>query len=154
MPSELHQALVDIGEKWLKRQGFAVVATELKAFGCREQADVVGFRSTCSAVIEAKASRGDFLADMKKPERCEPARGLGVYRFFLSPPGVIDIEDLPERWGLLHAVSSRVIEVHRPIGNIWPPFGSENWREWQHPSNLESERAVLFSIARRGAKPR
>ena len=154
MPSELHQALVDLGERWLKRQGFAVVATELKALGCREQADVVGFRATCSAVIEAKASRSDFLADLKKPERREPALGIGVYRFFLSPPGVIALDDLPERWGLLHAVDSSVVEVHRPLGNIWPPFGSESWREWQHPSNLASERAVLFSIARRGTKPR
>lgn len=152
MQTDLHRHLVYLGAKWLKRQGFAVVATEINALGCREQADVVGFRATCSAMIEAKASRSDFLADLKKSERSNPSQGIGVYRFFLSPPGVISIEDLPQGWGLLHAQGTRIIETLRPQGNLWPPSGSQNWKEWQHPSNLASERAVLFSIARRNAQ--
>lgn len=43
MSSELHDAQSNLGAKWLKRQGFAVVATELWALGCREQADAMAF---------------------------------------------------------------------------------------------------------------
>lgn len=149
MPSELHERLVTAGARWLKRQGFAVVATELATVGCAEQADVIGFRSTCSAIVEAKASRSDFLADLKKPHRKEG--GLGVYRFFLSTPGVIAIADLPARWGLLHLEGRRIQVAKGPTGNIWPAYGTttSDWREFQNAPDASAERAVLYSIARR-----
>lgn len=149
MASQQHIDLVALGAKWLKKQGFGVIATEIQAAFCREQADVVGFRSTCSAIIEAKVSRGDFLADAKKPERSSEGKGIGVYRFYLCPVGVIEPQDLPLKWGLLHEKGGKVIEVVRPLGNIWPGYGADHWKEWQHASSLESERAALFSIARR-----
>lgn len=149
MPGDVHQQLVTRGEMWLKRQGFAVVATELVTGGTAEQADVIGFRSNCSAVIEAKASRADFLADGRKPHRI--AGGLGVYRFYLCPPSVIGVEDLPTGWGLLHSAPRGVIEVLKPSGNLWPPFGSTvgDWGRFQHEADSRAERGVLYSIARR-----
>jgi hypothetical protein len=57
MPTDLHDQLADLGAKWLERQGVAVIATDLTALGCRERADVIGFRSQCSATIESKVSR-------------------------------------------------------------------------------------------------
>lgn len=112
MPGDVHMQLVALGERWLKRQGFAVVAAELVTRGTPEQADAIGFRSNCSAVIEAKASRADFLADSQKPHRV--AGGLGVYRFYLCPEDVIRVDDLPAGWGLLYAVGRSVVEVLRP----------------------------------------
>ncbi|WP_454697178.1 hypothetical protein [Achromobacter aegrifaciens] len=149
MPGELHQRLVSAGERWLKRQGFAVVASELATTGCAEQADVIGFRSTCSALVEAKASRSDFLVDRKKPHRKEG--GLGVYRFFISPPDVVAITDLPAGWGLLHLEGRRIQVAWGPAGNIWPPYGSTigDWHTFQHAPDEAAERAVLYSIARR-----
>lgn len=150
MPSALHDELARLGAKWLKRQGFSVIATDLTALGVAEQADVIGFRSSCSAVIEAQASRSDFLADKVKPHRV--SGGLGVYRFYLCPQGVIEVEDLPAGWGLLHAVGRKVIEVLKPSGNLWPSLGSSNLRDWekfQHQADGLSERDVLYSIARR-----
>ncbi len=44
MAGDVHNLLVTVGERWLKRQGLAVVATELATSGTREQADVIGFR--------------------------------------------------------------------------------------------------------------
>ncbi|WP_334001468.1 hypothetical protein [Burkholderia gladioli] len=149
MAGDVHKLLVTSGEKWLRRQGFAVVASELVTAGTREQADVIGFRSNCSAVIEAKASRSDFLADARKPHRV--AGGLGTYRFYLCPPEVIDVSDLPERWGLLYAEGRSVREILRPTGNGWPSprstFG--DWPAFQHEADQDAERSVLFSIARR-----
>jgi len=149
MPSELHDELAALGAAWLKRNGFAVVATDLNALGCRERADVIGFRSQCSATIESKVSRGDFLADLKKPH-CHTG-GIGLYRFYICPAGLIAAEELPARWGLLHVTGRRVVEVVRPRGNIWPgPTTSiAGWSEWQHETDLDAERSVLFSISRR-----
>ncbi|WP_244118691.1 hypothetical protein [Burkholderia gladioli] len=100
-------------------------------------------------MIEAKASRADFLADARKPHRMDG--GLGTYRFYLCPPDIIDVCDLPARWGLLYAEGRRVREVVRPAGNLWPgyPTGSEAWSKFQHDADLAAERRVLFSIARR-----
>eukprot|EP01042_Synura_sphagnicola_P029004 gene29004-37406_t len=138
-----------MGERWLKRQGFSVVASELVSGGANEQPDVIGFRSNCSAVIEAKASRSDFLADRNKPHRGEG--GMGVYRFYICPEGIIRSDDLPKGWGLLHVVGRKVVDVVKPIGNIWPTYGYSigDWSEFQHQPDTDAERSVLFSIARR-----
>ena len=154
MPSPEHDNLTRLGARWLKKQGFAVVATEISAVGSREQPDVVGFRSTCSAIIEAKVSRADFLADAKKPERKADGAGLGIYRFYICPHGLIAVDDLPEKWGLLYVRGTTVEDVRRPLGNIWPGLGQtvEGWNEFQHEPDLAKERAVLFSIARRLAQ--
>ncbi len=154
MAGRVHDQLVALGATWQKRQGFSVVATELAVRGTTEQADVISFRSSCSCLIEAKASRSDFLVDAKKPHRA--AGGLGVYRFYISPPGVIEMDDLPPRWGLLHAVGGAVVEVRRPTGNMWPPYGSSSgdWPLFQHQPDQAAEAAVLFSIARRRCQSR
>lgn len=150
--SEAHQLLVQQGGKWLKKQGFAVVATEISAVGSREQPDVVGFRSTCSVIIEVKVSRADFFADARKPERINTHSGIGNYRFFLTPHGLIQPEELPAKWGLLYACGTKIQDVISPKGNMWPSLQSRtisDWQSFQHESDLTKERAILFSIARR-----
>jgi hypothetical protein len=151
VPSPEHDLLSSLGVKWLKRQGFPIVATEINAAGSREQADVVGFRSTCSAIIEVKVSRADFLADKNKPERRNDGTGLGVYRFYLCQTGLIQSGELPPKWGLLYADGGKVAEVVKPKGNIWPGVDCVvgGWSEFQHAPNLKTERSVLFSITRR-----
>lgn len=154
MPSEQHKQLTDLGARWLKRNGFAVVATELTCLGSREQPDVIGFRSSCSAIIEVKVSRADFFADRKKPER--DSGGLGNYRFYLCPEGMVSPEELPNRWGLLYAEGRRVTPIVKPQGNLWPslsmpeelPVAAE-WSAYQHTPDYLAERQALFSIARR-----
>lgn len=146
-----HSDLVELGVRYAKRIGFAVVASELHTWGCREQADVVGFRLNSSILIEAKCSRSDFRADARKPERT--AGGLGIYRFYLCPANLIQVEDVPERWGLLWVENRRVRMVKGPQGNIWPPYDPAypygNWSSFMHEPDLNAERAVMFSIARR-----
>jgi len=155
LPSDEHNRLTDLGARWLKRNGFSVVATELVCFGSREQPDVIGFRSSCSAIIEVKVSRSDFFADQKKPER--GSGGLGIYRFYLCPEGMISPDELPPRWGLLYAKGRSVDAVIKPLGNLWPSLTihpkavefSKDWIAFQHTPDLSAERQALFSIARR-----
>lgn len=147
-----HARLVALGAAWLRRQGFPIVATELRCFGSREHPDVIGFRSNCSTLIEVKTSRADFLADRKKPERA--TGGLGLYRFYLCPEGLLQAPDLPSGWGLLVASGRQVTEVVRPRGNLWPPVGQAvgtEWEAFQHQPNMAAERQALFSIARRAS---
>ena len=151
-----HAQLVESAAKWLKRNGFSVIGTEIIASGSREIPDAIGFREagTCTALVEVKVSRSDFLADAKKPWRAPGAAGLGLYRFYLSPPDVISIEDLPAGWGLLHASGRRILDVHRPLGNSWPvseehAMSAGGWLEFQHKADRAAELAILFSIARR-----
>lgn len=54
--SEEHNRLTGLAARWLKRNGFGVVATELNCHGSREQPDAIGFRSSASAIIEVKVS--------------------------------------------------------------------------------------------------
>lgn len=149
MPTELHDQLAGLGAKWLRRQGFAVIATNLAALGCRERADVIGFRSQCSVAIESKISRADFWADLRKPHR--QAGGIGVYRFYICPSDMIHPEELPARWGLLYGDGKRVTEIVRPKGNVWPGLktATPGWLDWQHETDQNAERSVLFSISRR-----
>ena len=147
-----HSYLVHAGAAWLRRQGFAIVTTELATTATREIPDVIGFRASCSAVIEVKCSRSDFLRDRNKPHR--QSGGLGVYRFFLSQPGIVEAYDLPPKWGLLHLDGRSIRRVLAPRGNLWAPYdssgqGTSTWSAFQHETNLAQERHVLYSIARR-----
>ncbi|WP_172684461.1 hypothetical protein VYI56_08580 [Escherichia coli] len=59
-----------------------------------------------------------MLADRKKRFRKNPSLGMGDWRFFISEPEIISVEDLPPGWGLLHVVNGRVRKVHGwPRGN-------------------------------------
>lgn len=154
--SEEHRKLTKMGASWFRKNGFGVIATELGTAWSREQPDVLGFRSNCSAMIEVKVSRSDFFADRKKPERY--AGGVGVYRFYLCPEGMIQPDELPPRWGLLYAKGRSVIAIVKPDGNLWPPLASQYpgsdrdlgpWGDFQHVPDDVAERSALFSIARR-----
>lgn len=170
-PALSHADLVLIGARWARKQGFAVVHGELTTVATREIPDVVAFNSHCSIMIECKTSRADFLIDKKKPWR-QPGQGIGHYRFYLAPEGLISPEELPTqpRWGLVE-VNDRKLATTRigPMGgtsNLWPsdPFNPvyahiinsndpEGWGPFWHPSDLKIERGLLYSIARRKNKP-
>ncbi|OZI09161.1 hypothetical protein BWI93_05290 [Siphonobacter sp. BAB-5385] len=68
--------------------------------------DVLGFRSDNCVVIECKVSRSDFLADRKKKHRQQG--GMGRYRIFCVPKGLIKAEELPERWLLLEVTDKGI----------------------------------------------
>lgn len=164
-----HADLVIIGARWARKNGFGVVFGELTSAATREIPDVVAFNGHCTIVIEAKTSRSDFLVDRKKPWR-QPGQGIGHYRFYLAPPGLIAPEELPKapRWGLIEVgargVAQVVVGPHggNGISNLWPddPHSStydrfldrndpNGWAAFWHPSDLKIERNLLYSIARR-----
>ncbi|MBY7854272.1 hypothetical protein KW429_11250 [Vibrio fluvialis] len=155
MPSELHEAQNLHAIRWMKKQGFSVVASNIRAAQSREIIDAIGFRDLCSILIESKVSRSDFLADRKKPERQKGAKGLGTYRFYICPVGLIEPQEvLPLGWGLLYSDGKKVVEEFKPKGNHWPMANDDfalfsEWIPFQHEVNERAERSMLFSLCRR-----
>ena len=97
-----HAALVKRAATWLANHGAVVVCTEVVAWQCPESPDVIGWGyDGISYVVEVKVSRADFLGDKAKPHRSGKVCGLGVYRYYAAPRGLIDPTELPEGWGLI-----------------------------------------------------
>ncbi|UXF74641.1 hypothetical protein K7574_21340 (plasmid) [Stenotrophomonas maltophilia] len=62
-------------------------------------------------LIEVKVSRADFLADARKEHRINPAQGVGKWRYFMCPEGLIDVDEMPERWGLLWVTNKGTVKA-------------------------------------------
>ncbi len=124
-----HADLVARAEKWLRdSRRCAVVLTEAGANW--EFPDAIGWRTgydPVSILVECKTSRGDFLVDRKKPFRLAsaPELGMGRFRYFLAPPGIIRPEELPLRWGLLE-IRARSVRVKAKARRIDLDTGGAN----------------------------
>lgn len=140
-----HKELVERGAAWLERQNCKIVIDDRMAAKTlyKERPDVMGWRNGKSILIECKTSKADFYCDAKKPFRVDPDKGMGDYRFYMCPPDVIKIENLPEGWGLLYVTEKTVRQVHG-VPKKWntrkkPPF----------VGNKVCENLVLVSALRR-----
>lgn len=68
-----------------------------------ESPDAIGFRpGGCSILFEVKVTRSDFTSDKRKPHRIDREKGMGDYRFYACPEGMIKPEELPLGWGLFY----------------------------------------------------
>lgn len=141
-----HKALVRRAEKWLKRQGWKIVIRDcFKAYVYTgEQPDVIAWRDGVSIVIECKTSRADYLAYKKKFFRVEDC-GMGDWRFFFCPDGLVLPGELPSGWGLLYATDKAVKKI---CG--WP--GNTQWHnDKPFTGNKFCEVQFLTSVVRRFA---
>lgn len=107
-----HDDLVQVAARWLQGTGrCSVVLADFRCMVAMELPDAIGWPMNWnwSVVIECKVSRSDFFADRRKPHRrpdCSFA--MGCERYYLTPPGLVKLEELPEGWGLLEAHPGRV----------------------------------------------
>ena len=96
-----HAQLVEKAVRWLRSYRCGVVLSE-QACVSGEMPDAIGWKQAChSVLVECKVTRADFVADREKPFRQKPERGVGSERFYLTPPALIKLEELPAGWGLL-----------------------------------------------------
>jgi hypothetical protein len=102
-----HANLVALGVRWLSRQS-STVFYEFAA-SAKECPDIIGWSSGFSTMIECKATRADFLRDSQKTARRNPKSGMGQRRYYLCPPEIIKVEDVPKKWGLLWVEKGRVV---------------------------------------------
>ncbi len=145
-----HQDLVMIGDKWLKKRGVQVSMREIGAYTTNgEKPDIIGWTSNNTVLIECKTSRSDFFADRKKLFRHVPDKGMGDYRLYLCPEGILKPEDMPSGWGLLWwdgdkvKCISGVSKVYRV--NLWSTDRSVH----KFKKCLQSECDMLYSGCRR-----
>ncbi len=96
-----------MGVRWLSRR-CSVVFYEF-ATAADENPDVIGWATgSGSVLIECKLSRSDFLRDAAKSARKNSRAGMGHRRYYLCPPDLIQVKDLPPKWGLLWAAKGQV----------------------------------------------
>lgn len=122
-----HQDLVQLAAAWLARR-HPIVVTEIAS--ASEEPDALGWAGGFSTLVECKASRSDFHADKHKPKD-----RLGDWRYYLTPVGLISVDDLPPGWGLLYG-NGRGVQVVLEA----PQAETKNWRGELH---------ILMSCLRR-----
>lgn len=108
-----HAELVARAERWLRNtKKCGVVFAERRGGTGHEIPDAIGWRvGVWSILVECKASRADFLRDAKKLFRRNPEMGMGQFRFYMTPPGlVLTSDELPKGWGLVE-VHDRTVKV-------------------------------------------
>ncbi|CAN7640381.1 adenylosuccinate synthase [Acidovorax sp. LjRoot129] len=105
-----HAELCKLAVGWLKRpssrggHGCSVAIDECRTGWTGEVPDALGYRAAGTAgdgtvLVECKVTRADFLADKLKPHR--QMGGVGNWRYYLAPEGLIAPEELPPKWGLV-----------------------------------------------------
>lgn len=107
-----HKNLCDIAVRWLKKTNINggpcchVAVSEMQGGWSGEIPDAIGFRAAGyndgAIIVEVKVSRSDFLADRNKPHRNGETLGMGKWRFYLCPEGMIKPDEVPEKWGLVY----------------------------------------------------
>jgi hypothetical protein len=133
-----HKEIVERARKWLTNtKGCLVVLVEWSG-GPRETPDAIGFKNSGrkSILVECKATYSDFEADGSKYFRKIPGRGLGEERYYMAPPGIIPIDEVPANWGLLevHEDKIRVIKKAKPFD--------------RGIASLKSEVLLLYNVCR------
>jgi hypothetical protein len=113
-----HAQLVERAVRWLRGYRCGVVLSE-QACVSGEMPDAIGWKKAChSVLVECKVTRADFLADRVKPFRQKPEKGVGSERFYLTPPALAQVEELPVGWGLLELRRGRVEMVRASEKNL------------------------------------
>ena len=119
-------------------------------------------------MIETKITRYDFLADKNKKFRKDPSLGIGKYRYYACPKGLIKIEELPEKWGLIEVLPKNArAEMPKGYGGIiwnakkdtrdpqygtrkgYDSYGSREKEDFSFGYNFELEAQYLYALATR-----
>lgn len=155
-----HKALCALAVAWLQRPasrsgpGCTVAISETSNWINGEVPDAIGWRPyrqsrSGSVLVEVKVSRADFLADAKKPHRMSPADGMGAYRYFMAPEGILRLSDLPEKWGLVEVTSRGHLKVR--AGHVLLGYHDED--TWRHDHNQFAETCTLAMCLNRVGDP-
>jgi len=105
-----HDELIVLARQWLLRPWqnashyghgkCSVVITDMTS-SAWEIPDAIGWYNGKSILVECKVSIDDFKKDAYKPFRRYTDRGMGDYRLFMAPKGLLEVEKLPDSWGLI-----------------------------------------------------
>ncbi|MDR8092948.1 hypothetical protein KPB05_36435 [Burkholderia gladioli] len=123
--------------------------SEVKGDFNGEVLDALGIRAgvyaECSIMIECKTSRADYFADAKKPHRVNPELGMGRYRYFMAPEGMLEPAELPPGWGLIEVTEKGLIRPRQ--GHVF--LRRDDPDPWVHPHNKAAEWTLLARMLNR-----
>lgn len=102
-----HDDLVEVARRFLFRK-CPIVLTELCSL--EEQPDAIGWQQGVSTLIECKVTVSDFCRDREKSFRRHPYLGMGNYRYFLTPRGLLERCKLPDGWGVLETTGKQIVK--------------------------------------------
>lgn len=157
MSSLDHKQLCELAVAWLKRPnsrggpGCSVALSETANYINREIPDAIGWKLSdglTSVLVEVKVSRADFLADAAKPHRQDPSSGMGAYRYFMAPEGLIKVAELPPKWGLVEVNARGHLKVR--AGHV---LDRRNAQSWKHSFNQTAEAATMVLTLGRVGDP-
>lgn len=147
-----HDTLVEEADRYLTDTlncGFSLAEFHAST-GNGEVPDAIGWKGLKSVLIECKTTRSDFHSDKKKHVRKNPTEGVGLFRLYMAPKGVLTKDDLPPKWGLIevdeHDGGLRSIRKEGPKGSL------RKWTsqpEWMHQRNIKAERLMHYAALRR-----
>ena len=155
-----HNDLCLTAVKWLQRANSAggpgchVAISECRSGWTGEIPDAIGFRAAGfddgSTVVECKTSRSDFLADRKKAHRI--SGGLGNWRYFMAPAGLIRADELPAGWGLLEVNQRGHVKVIAGLAAYYREgydVVREQTQTWRHEADRDREQFLLVKLLNR-----
>lgn len=157
-----HSELCALGVKWMSRAksqsgpGCLFSLSETRSGYTGEAPDVIGWRVAYgpqagfdSVLIECKTSLADFRADEKKPFRIDAAKGMGVYRYYLAPEGLLTVDMIPEKWGLIQVNARGHLKVLS--GHALARYSDEHL--WRFETNLSAEHTLMCAALCRVSDP-
>lgn len=130
-----HAELVDRAVHWLRGTRRCRVAYGELTTGAACIPDAIGW-GWKSELVECKVSRADYRRDGAKGAHLSGTLP-GELRWYLTPPGLVRVGELPDGWGLAEACAAYVRIVREPVAVVLTP------------AELRTERALLLSAARR-----
>ncbi len=144
-----HKQLVDRAGEWLRGAARCpIVFTEIVSLQA-EAPDAIGWRNSAgeSFLVECKVSRSDFLADRRKGFRRDAEFGMGMFRYYLCPPDIVRVSDLPLRWGLLYCHAARIEVVHGRNPRSYDVHASNDFLHGER--NIVGELRMFYSALSR-----
>ena len=73
-----------------------------------------GFEWLKIHAIEVKATRADFMSELKNPNKRMPAQLFSNYYSFAAPRGIIELEEVPEEIGYIEIQGMKPKIIRKP----------------------------------------
>lgn len=140
-----HGELADIVASYLMTAGRMRIVCKEMYSKLKEVPDIYAIDRIGTYMIEVKVSHKDFWADAKKPFRQRPKEGLGRFRYYACPAGMIKQSELPPKWGLIYVHPEGEIEVVCGKRFDTRAFDSKYWFQ----PNYEREYWAMYALLRK-----
>lgn len=152
----MHLWLVRRSVKWLLGTGKMSVALAEPWSDTGEMPDVLGWnRRGWSILIECKASRSDFHKD--KAKRARTGVRMGQERYYMTQPGILSPDDVPEDYGLLVCHQTRVVRAKNCPRRDTTQVDGEEWSvftELDHEIQLAEWPIIYHALHKKALRGR